>query len=230
MSIKLFPQQILKINLYLIFFLLSANIIGIISKYYFNHDYIYGLIPLFDFDTENNIPTLYSSISLIVVSLLLLFIAFLRKKVNLSFIPWLGLSIIFLFLSIDEIASIHERLASPSREIFKTSGLLYFAWVIPYGIALIVFIIAYLKFLIELPRNIMILFLISGTIFISGAIGFELLGGRQYELYGPDNILYSIFYTSEEFLEMLGIALFTYTLLTYLVSQFKFITITVSRK
>jgi len=230
MSLNLFPKQILKINLYLIFFLLLANILGIISKYYFDHDFIYGLIPLFDFNTEKNIPTLYSSIALLVASVLLYSIALAHKKMKSSCLMWLGLSLIFLFLSIDEISSIHERFVKPTREAFKTSWLFFYAWVIPYGIALVVFIIAYSKFLFNLPKNTMILFLVSGAIFVSGAIGFELLGGRQDELYGNTNILYSFYYTCEESLEMVGIAIFIYTLLSYMVNQFDSIKITISNK
>ena len=135
-----------------------------------------------------------------------------------------------MFLSIDEIASIHERFVNPTKETFKTSGLLYYAWIIPYGIGLIGFIIVYSKFLFELPKDTMVLFLVSGFTFIAGAIGFEMLGGRQDELYGNRNILYSFYYTCEESLEMIGIAIFIYTLLSYMVNQFESIKITISNK
>lgn len=177
MNIKLCPQQILKINLLLIFFLLSANILGIVSTYFFDHGRLYGLIPLFDFDREKNIPTLYSSIGLIVVSILLYSISITHKNLKSSYKMWLGLSLIFLFLAIDEIAAIHEGLGTPTRDALNISGFLYYAWFIPYGIALIVFIISYSKFLFNLPKSTMILFLVSGTTFISGAIGFEMPGG-----------------------------------------------------
>lgn len=210
-------------------FLLLANILGIISKIYFDHGRLYGLIPLFSFDAEKNIPTLYSSFAIIIASLLLFIIAFTLRKQGSSYFSWLGLAIIFLFLSVDEIASIHENFIGPVREMFNTSGLFYFAWVIPYGIAVVVFVISYFKFLINLPKKIMILFVVSGFIFVSGAIGFELLSGRQAELYGKDNLAYSIFYTCEELLEMLGIATFIYTLLSYITSQFSFMRLTIKQ-
>jgi len=230
MNLKLFPKQILKINMYLIFFLLLANILGIISKYYFDLQSIYGLVPLFDFDTEKNIPTFYSSIALLFTSILLYSIALAHKKLKSSYLMWLGLSLIFLFLSIDEISQIHERFTKPTRDAFQTSGILFFAWIIPYGILLVIFIISYSKFLFNLPKNTMILFLVSGTIFVSGAIGFEMLGGRHAELYGGNNILYFFYYTCEEFLEMTGIAIFIYTLLSYMINQFESIKITISEK
>ena len=229
MILEVSPRKILNIHVAIIFLLLCANAFGIVSKLYLDHDFVYGLVPLFDFNAEKNIPTLFSSIMLIVCSALLYLIAIKNKKMNSSYIPWFGLSFIFLFLSIDEINSIHERFTSPTREAFETSGLLYYAWVIPYGVALIVFIAAYSKFLLNLPKNIMLLFLVSGFTFVSGAIGFELLGGNQAEAFGVNNVLYSFYYTCEELLEMLGVAIFLYTLLVYIVSEFESLRITIGK-
>lgn len=212
---KTSPYEVFITLFSIILFLLFCNILGLVSKFYFNHDFVYGLVPLFDFDTEKNIPTLYSSVALLFASTLLANITLTRKRNELSYLPWLGLTIIFLFLSMDEFWSIHEKVALPSRKAFNASGLLYFSWVIPYGFALIVFVLAYLKFLSQLPKKIMVLFIISGLTFVSGAIGFELFGGRHVELYGANDIIYCALYTCEEFLEMLGIAIFIFTLSTY---------------
>ena len=228
MNFEIHPREVFVKLLCLIFALLFFNVMGIISKSYFDHDYIYRLIRLFDFDTEKSIPTLYSTLALLFASTLLSIIAITHKRNGSAYLSWLGLAFIFLFLSIDEIVRLHERLISPVRESLNTSGVLYYAWLIPYGVALIAFVIAYLKFLTELPRNIMILFVVSGATYVLGAVGFEMVGGRHAELYGIDNLLYSFFYTCEEFLEMLGIVIFIYALLTYILSQFKSLTITVN--
>lgn len=229
MNIYLSPEMILKKNLCLIMILLAANLIGLILKLFFFHDYVYGLGPMFNFNTEMNVPTLYSSFALICASILLFIIGYLHKKINLSYLPWFGLSLIFLFLSIDETSSIHERLTAPVKESLNTSGLLFYAWVIPYSIGLMVFLLVYARFLLNLPKKTMILFIVSGCIFVTGAIGFELLGGRQAEQFGPNDLLYSLFYTCEELLEMLGIAIFIYALLTYLVNKFEVMKINISR-
>ena len=230
MNIELSPKIIFKRFIYFILFLLCADILGIIFKFYFGHDYVYGFVPLFNLDTEGNIPTLYSSFALLLSSALLSLIALTHKKNNNSYLSWAGLALIFLFLSIDEIASIHEKFGSATRDYLHTSGLLFFAWVIPYGVFLLVFLIGYLRFLSNLPRNIMILFVVSGVIFVSGAVGFELVGGQHFELYRKHTLLYCVYYTCEELLEMLGIVIFIYTLLTYIVSQFGVLRITISKK
>ena len=221
MNIEISPKKVFKRFFYLIILLLLANILGLISKYYFDQEYFIALIQLFDFNIENNIPTLFSSFILIFSSILLAFIASTHKKQYSSYYPWAGLSLIFLFLSVDEIASIHERLGAQFRIAFNTSGLLYHAWVIPYGVILVVLIIVYFRFLVHLPKGTRNLFIVSGTTYVTGALGFELLGGWQNDLYGSNNLTYSILYTCEEFLEMLGIVIFIYALLVYITKQFK---------
>jgi hypothetical protein len=228
MNIRFCPINILRKNLYIIGLLLCAHMLGMISKYCFGHDYVYGLVRLFNFDTEQNIPTLYSTIALLFSSILVSLIAFRRKQLQIPYIPWLWLSLIFLFMSIDEASSIHELLVRPAREISEPSGVFYHAWVVPYGLALVVLIIAYSKFLFELPKRIMTLFLISGAIFVLGSVGFECLAGRHVELYGSMNILYDIMSTCEELLEMIGIALFIYALLTYISNEFEDIVISIT--
>jgi len=208
------PRKILNSHIALISLLLLANILSIINELYFGKS-----IPILNFNEERNIPTFFSSFALIICSALLYLIAINNKKTNTSYIPWFGLSFIFLFLSIDETLTVHEKITEPTREVFEASGFLFYAWVIPYGIALIIFIAAYAKFLFYLPRNIMLLFLASGFTFVSGAIGFELLGGYHAETFGENNVLYYIYYTCEEFLEMLGIAILLYTLLTHMENQ-----------
>mgnify|MGYP003649496191 CR=1 FL=1 len=219
MNIEIHPKEIFIKLLCFIFFLLLLNFLTIISRFYFGYDFAHGLVPLFNFGAEKNIPTLYSSLALLTSSLLLMAITLFHKRNGDSYYYWQALAIIFFFLCIDETAMLHEKLIEPVRESLNTSGLLYFAWVIPYGLALLVLITTYINFLRQLPNMTMILFLVSGATFILGAIGFELFGGRHFELYGNNNATYALFQTCEESLEMLGIAIFIYTLLTYIVDQ-----------
>jgi hypothetical protein len=67
-----------------------------------------------------------------------------------------------------------------------------------------------------LPQRTLSLFVISGTIYVLGALGFELISGFEATIHSQNTILYAILSTSEEVLEMLGIALFNYSLLEYI--------------
>ncbi len=229
MHLSLSPKVIFKINIYLILFLLFATALTTLAKAYINHNSVSALAWWFNFDTEKNIPSIYSAMSLFITSALLYWIAYARRKMLFPFLQWSLLSFIFLVLSMDELLSLHEELISPVRNTLNTTGFLHYAWVIPYGIALVIFIAAYTSFLFKLPKNIMRLFIISGILFVVGAIGFEMLGGQYDYLHKTrDSAFYWIISTSEELLEMLGIATFIYALLSYATQEFGPIEITIS--
>ena len=215
------PRTIFTRFLFFIFLLLIANLIVIFSQAYFVFDDVHGLTRLFSFSAEKNIPTLFSSLALALSAALLSVIATTHKRLKASYVPWFGLTIVFLFLAIDETASIHEKLTLPVRESLNTSGLLHFAWVIPYGIALAVFWAIYSKFLINLPRRTMVLFVVSGLTYVLGAMGLEMIGGLRADLHGSDDLVYLLIVTGEEFLEMLGIVIFIYALLSYMAEHLK---------
>lgn len=229
MNLELNPRQVLKAFSCIIIFFLCANIAGLLATFYIDNIYVDDVSKLFNLRNERSIPTLYSSIALFLASILLMLIAQAHKKSQNPYMQWAILAIIFLFLSIDEASSIHEELVAPMRRIFGATGFFYYAWIIPYAIFLLGFVIAYSKFLLKLPKQIMVLFIVSGAIFVLGAIGFEMLGGRHDELYGGSDAIYAMLYTCEEFLEMLGVVIFIYALLTYITTQFNGLKITITK-
>jgi len=123
---------------------------------------------------------------------------------------------VFLFLSADEAAGIHERLIEPLRNSLNTSGVLSFAWVIPYGIFVIAMMLIYFRFLFSQDVRIRNLIIFAGILYVAGALGVELIGGHWSELHGPENITYALITTLEESLEMTGILVFIYALMSYI--------------
>jgi hypothetical protein len=105
-------------------------------------------------------------------------------------------------LSFDEMFRFHERVDTYVKNDlnYNATGLLYFAWVIPYGIVGGTFVLLYLRFLMQLPKRTMIMFIVPGAIYVIGAIGFEMLGGQERELYGH-TFLYYVLSTFEELFE-----------------------------
>ncbi|MCF6159068.1 MAG: hypothetical protein E3K32_10980 [wastewater metagenome] len=222
MDIVLPPKKIAKFFA-LVFILITLVHITVKSASFFvGNRHIFGLfdlIMLFDLDRERNIPTFFTTAALLTCSTLLAAITFAKRKTGEGYLLWLSMAAIFLFLSIDEFAVLHERLVIPLQSAIQTSGIFYFAWVIPYGIALLVFALIYLKFFLNLPRKTQILFATAGLIYITGAFGMELIGGRFYELHGEEaekTIRYFIITTVEECMEMAGITVFIYALTSYI--------------
>ena len=99
-------------------------------------------------------------------------------------------------------------------------GMLYFTWVIPAiaGVVLLGFL--FLGFLLRLPPSTRVTFIKAGCLYLGGAIGVEMLGGRYAELHGYQNLTYELFAHLEESLEIAGIILFVHSLLWYLAEQF----------
>lgn len=196
---------------------LLASITGTVAKYLFGRPHLTGLTPLFNVDTEANIPTWYSSSALLVCAALLALIAMAKKAEQDQYtLHWSGLSTIFLLLSVDEAVVLHERLIAPVQSALGTSGIFHFAWVIPMGICVIVLLLLYLRFLAALPAQIQRLFLLAGAIYVSGTIGFEMIGAPLWEYYGRETLAAAILTTIEEALEMIGVAVFIYALLSYI--------------
>ncbi|HEY9657253.1 MAG TPA: hypothetical protein V6C65_02230 [Allocoleopsis sp.] len=174
---------------------------------------------LINLDAERNLPTWYSSCLLLLCAGLLAIIAHIKHK---NFAPyryhWSFLSIIFLGLSLDETAAIHDVAVKPLRATFNLTGILYYSWVIPGIVVVALLGLAYLKFLTSLPKPIQRLFVLSAFIYVLGALGMEMIAGIITETMGAESLLYRVEAITEEFLELAGINLFIYTLLTYLCS------------
>ncbi|MBD2522570.1 hypothetical protein [Nostoc sp. FACHB-133] len=177
---------------------------------------------LFDLNSEDNIPAIYSGGALLFCSILLeIIFQAQRLAKNKDVWAWRGLSIVFAGLFLDELIGLHERLTAPLRDTFNTSGFLYYAWVIAGAIFILLFLLVFGRFVATLPGKTRRLFFIAGTIYVAGAIVSELVGGYYEYYYTPHNMIYVFITTIEEVLEMLGIVIFIYALLSYISCNIK---------
>ena len=217
-----------KIFYYLILLISSlivTSAVGQLYRYFINDiDLLVFLAKLFYVDRERNIPTAYSSIALMLCCILLALITVLKNNQRDSYtVYWRYLSVIFLFLSVDEIVSIHERFGGPVKLILNIDAVspLYFAWVVPGIIFVFLLGLIYLRFILSLPTKTRFLFTIAGITFLVGAIGMEMVSGWYASSHGGyassrGSAIYVMIVHLEEFLEMLGIVIFIYALLQYI--------------
>lgn len=169
----------------------------------------------FDLNNENNLPTWFSTVILAFAA----FASFYTWRVtSLRVDPlryyWLALSIIFVYISMDENLAIHELSMEPLRERFNVGGLLYWAWVIPGAIIVVLLGAAFLPFLFRLPKTTRNLLIASGVLFVGGALFLEMLSGYFFDKHGA-GIITDLLSTFEEMGEMLGTTLFIYATGTY---------------
>lgn len=226
MNIEISPGKVFKVLLATIGVLFIANVIGVIVRIVLDLGDVRGLVYLTDFDKEGNLPTLLSSTLLFGAAFLLWINGIQSKYSGNRHGYWIFLSLIFVYLAVDESVQLHERLDNISRDIFETSGYFYFAWVIPYGVGLLVLFAYLINFLRTLPRRTALRFLVSGAVYVSGALGLEMMGAKQYELVGQKDLLFAIFYSFEELLEMIGVTLFIHALLSYSAGESRCLRIT----
>ncbi len=177
------------------------------------------LVRLFDVAKEANVTSWFSSFLLSVSALLLFLITKIKFQERDTFSRhWAFIACVFLYLSLDESARIHEATIEPVREFVHASGLFYYSWVIIaipviMGLALI-----YRKFVFSLPIRTRNQFILAAIIFMAGAIGFEMLGGLFHDVKISGVQLLSFTVTLEELFENLGVVVFISALLAYIKS------------
>ena len=170
-------------------------------------------------DEEFNLTAIYSGALLYATS-------FLLKELSVSCQggkrrDWMLLSKIFLFLAFDEVFQVHE--------LFVISGLRQYLhpslasiWVIPYGILFVLFSFKFVPFFLKLRSPVSALSLISGGVYVSGAIAFESLNSwlvRTGQI-SRSGFYYELISGFEELFEMIGVIIFLYALLLELRSRF----------
>jgi len=189
----------------------------------YGEDIISKFSNVFDVGREGSIPTVFSSLNLLISSLLLCAIYFDSKRRGQRIANyWLYLCIIFAVLSIDEVAQFHERF----HGIQEYTGVLIpvietHSWLLYGAVSALVLFLFFVPFLLQLDHHTAALFLLSGGIFITGALGFEFIGAwmLHHEIATRENLIYSIRRIFEEGGEMYGIALFNSTLFKHLVNN-----------
>lgn len=177
-----------------------------------------SLVRLVDVDEEMSFPNWYSSLALAASCALLGAIARVLHRSNrrerLGY--WIFLIATFASLSAEEIVGLHEAVSGRMHRLWHLGGFLAFSWVIPAGVLLCLFVLGYLRFLAALPAASRRGFVISGAVYVLGAVGMEMVGGKCIALYTRESLQYLVVYHVEELLEMCGIALFNAALLEHL--------------
>lgn len=168
----------------------------------------------FDLNSENSLPAWYSAS-------LWLFAAFLATSVGAKSrslndrILWRCLAAVFAFLSLDEAIAIHERIGSVMAHWIKLSGYFHYVWVL-YGILLVFLLTAVFgRFVWSLPRPVSLSFLAAGVVFLSGALGFEMIGAavESGQRDFPVGLNWRTLIALEELAEMLGVTTLIFGLL-----------------
>ena len=152
MEIRIEPGRFALSLLLIAIVLVIAHVTGAVASHVFHHQQVFGLVDSFDMNVENNVPTFFSAF-ILVTSAVLLTVITSQSTADRYAGHWKWLVIIFTFMAIDEDAALHELLIEPVRDLLPVSGPLYFAWVIPYGLAVLAIGVLYLRFVWSLTAR-----------------------------------------------------------------------------
>jgi uncharacterized membrane protein YhaH (DUF805 family) len=189
------------------------SLAGQFARFYLDLPTVFGLVRLFYVDLENNLPTWYQTMALAFAAVLLAWLALAARRMRAPFSGhWLALFLLFVFLSLDEAASIHEATIEPLQRITgRPGGVWQPTWVF-VGIALVTAVaVAFLRFFLHLPRSERRQVAWAAALFVLGAIGTEMATAALFTTSDPTykaSVTYAVFAHIEELLEMLGVVVF----------------------
>lgn len=222
--VQIVPEVVLRISLWVIAALIVVPTVlnlllaaspgladsGVFSKLY-NATYL---------DREQNIPSYVSTVALFVCAALMFVIArVLGRRQAKESAYWWVLGAVFLGLSFDETAGVHEGLSGSASSAADSAGLLSLAslgWVSLGLLFVTVFAVVFFRFWLRLTPRIRLLMALAAALYLGGTLGMEIIGADVSPVYGFDDLRYKLVSTVEETLEFLGTAVLLYALLSYL--------------
>lgn len=164
---------------------------------------------LFHLDRELSVPATVSVLGLASCSLLLALLTAARHQGGHGYVRhWAVLAIGFALMAVDEGAAVHETGDAALNGLAITSEYAFLsrAWVLAGGAIALVVGLAYIPFLLHLPRWYAIGFAAAGAMYLAGALGFEMIGAQAVA--DEAGAFYMVTVVLEEGLELSGLGLF----------------------
>jgi hypothetical protein len=177
----------------------------------------------FDVDLEQNIPTWYSAALLLLAAWLMLSVANrLRQRGKGMVWHWRALAVVFVALSADEAAMLHEMaggLDSPGAALTRWLGLeevIHFDWVLVGVVFVLVVAVLFLPAFIKMTPGPRFVVFIAVVIFLTGTLVVETIAGQQARDVGFGTMSYYLLTVLEESLEGIGLIMGILGLLMYM--------------
>lgn len=183
-------------------------------------DHLLGLTTRFQLFTEASIPAFFSAVMLVAAAAIA---AVLSRVAGGRQAPdgraWAFACALLLFMAVDEASSIHE-VVNHLGQRRPEDGILFYLWVIPFGLLALVCMLILLPFWWRLPASTKWWLAASAALFLGCAVGMELVEARLVAEAGEDaafgqwNVIAAV--TVEEGGEMLAVAMAIRALLHHL--------------
>lgn len=164
------------------------------------------VIRIFNLNAESGIGTWFSVVILATGGLLALATARQIRSQDIGLAAGWGLvGAIMVAMSVEEVILLHEGTTSHLRTMFGTSGYLHYAWVLIGASLALIVLLAGWPLIRRLTPPIRRQLLVAAAIFLLGAVGSELIGGKIAGEGRQDTFAYAVTVAIEEGLEILGV-------------------------
>lgn len=175
----------------------------------------------FDFDDEASIPTWFSQLLFLGLAFFAALIAYIERKKKQSYWVWVSVAVIATLGSIDEVSTVHESGLQGLHLIFfneNTPTILANAWIVILPAVLAFFLLFAYKANKVLPSRTLKLFILAVAIYLSGAVGVDILTSslESLDLFIKQGVFVSI----EEAMELLGLSLAIFATTDYLSTHY----------
>ncbi len=216
MQLPISPRKVTGALLIAVAVLTGLDLLFQTIRFTTGHESLLGMTRLFNLDEEANAPTWYASATLLASGLLLgLIAADAHQRGARGRWQWTLLAVVFVFLSLDETAAIHETVNETLEQLTVRAGH-EVKWDL-FSVALAAAMGAYcFRFVLELPARTRLLFIVGGALYVLGAAGIEIAGKAVPAIYDAPGFRKEMFTLVEELLEMLGIVVFIHALMLHL--------------
>lgn len=171
---------------------------------------------MWNLDEENNVPTWFASMVLALVGFALAFVGMMKyQERDRHWWQWFAIALIPLFLSLDDMAQLHEALSRPLSDEYGFGGLFHWAWLVVALPVVAVLTVLFLPFLIRLPARTAVLLLAGAGITFSGGVVLEMFEGWRVDASGQGGLLLFSMVTVQEVAEMIGSIIALYAIIDY---------------
>src|SRR5918993_2151452 len=158
MVLAIYAKTIVRTIIIAVLLITLASLAARFALYIWGEEGFLQPLRILDVGEERSIPTWFESILFLLCSILLAVVTVAKKQRDDRYrLHWGVLSIILLLLSLDEVASIHEAIGQQSERLLHSitgltpGGAITFFWVVPGSIFVVIVLLAYLRFLADLP-------------------------------------------------------------------------------
>ena len=188
------------------------------------HDTVLGVMHLLDVGKEQSLATFFAVFNILIGSALTFWI-YRSEKLRRSILRfyWLALSALLLYMAIDESATIHEKFIHLQEFFFDDSLPMIpsHGWMLLGAVFAAIVGLAFIPFLLTVSRRTAVMFVIAGTIFLTGALGLEFVAAWMFSTGFADHayLINRMPVLLEEGCELTGIAILNCTLLREVVER-----------